>query len=283
MLQQGIFDLSRPISIATIPSICLVIDDQSLTMNPDTVLTVGNPALWIGFTVLVVGLLALDLGVFHRKSHVVGFREALGWSIFWIGLALLFNVGIWYWFGSRIGLEFLTGYLIEKALSVDNVFVFLVIFSYFSVPAAYQHKVLFFGILGALVMRAVFIVAGSALLSAFHWTIYVFGAALLVLGLKMLILKEGEAHPERNLLFHCLYVQHFRHSGTAGPVLSAGRDHFPPAVSEDRTCSGLVLCGVQNADRRRDEDTHCGIVGCRRDVDWWIGRGFALVPAPQRT
>ena len=115
----------------------------------DAVLTVGNPALWIGFTLLVLALLALDLGVFHRKTHVVSVREALGWSVFWIALALLFNLGVYYWFGSRVALEFLTGYLIEKALSVDNIFVFLVIFSYFSVPAAYQHRVLFFGILGA--------------------------------------------------------------------------------------------------------------------------------------
>lgn len=201
MFRQVIFNLSHLTSTATIPSTGLTTNDPSVMMTPDTFTTVGNPALWIGFSVLVLGLLALDLGVFHRKSHVVGFREALGWSVFWIGLALLFNVGIYFWFGSQVGLEFLTGYLIEKALSVDNVFVFLVIFSYFSVPAAYQHKVLFYGILGALAMRALFIVAGSALLSAFHWTIYVFGAALLVLGLKMLILKEGEVHPERNLLY----------------------------------------------------------------------------------
>ncbi len=174
-------------------------------MNPETALTVGNPALWIGFTVLVLGLLALDLGVFHRKTHVVGFREALGWSVFWIALALSFNVGVYYWFGSQIALEFLTGYLIEKALSVDNIFVFLVIFSYFAVPAAYQHKVLFYGILGALVMRAVFIVAGATLLAMFHWTIYVFGAALVLLGLKMLLQRDTEVHPERNPLFRLFH------------------------------------------------------------------------------
>jgi tellurite resistance protein TerC len=125
----------------------------------------------------------------------------LGWSIFWIALALLFNLGVYSWFGSRVALEFLTGYLIEKALSVDNIFVFLVIFSYFSVPPAYQHRVLFFGILGALLMRAGFILAGAALLAAFHWMIYVFGAALVLLGLKMLVQQGGEVHPERNPLF----------------------------------------------------------------------------------
>lgn len=167
----------------------------------DAVSTIGSPALWGGFTLLVLVLLALDLGVFHRKSHVVSIREALGWSIFWIALALLFNLGVYYWFGGRVALEFLTGYLVEKALSVDNIFVFLVIFSYFSVPAAYQHRVLFFGILGALVMRAVFILVGAALLAAFHWMIYVFGAALVMLGLKMLVQQDGEVHPERNPLF----------------------------------------------------------------------------------
>lgn len=164
-------------------------------------LTVGNPALWVGFTLLVLVLLALDLGVFHRKTHVVAFREALGWSVFWIALALLFNFGVYCWFGSRIALEFLTGYLVEKALSVDNIFVFLVIFSYFSVPAAYQHRVLFFGILGALLMRAVFILVGATLLAAFHWMIYVFGGALVLLGLKMLVQRGSEVHPERNPLF----------------------------------------------------------------------------------
>lgn len=167
----------------------------------DALMTVGSPALWIGFTLLVLALLALDLGVFHRKAHTVSFRQALGWSIFWIVLALLFNLGIYSWFGSRVALEFLTGYLVEKALSVDNIFVFLVIFSYFSVPAAYQHRVLFFGILGALVMRAVFILVGAALLAAFHWMIYVFGAALLLLGVKMLVHQDNEIHPERNPLF----------------------------------------------------------------------------------
>ena len=164
-------------------------------------LTVGSPALWIGFTVLVLALLALDLGVFHRKSHVVSVREALGWSVFWIALAFLFNLGVYHWCGSRVALEFLTGYLIEKALSVDNIFVFLVIFSYFSVPTAYQHRVLFFGILGALVMRAIFILAGAALLAAFHWMIYVFGAALVALGVKMLMQRGSDVHPERNPLF----------------------------------------------------------------------------------
>ena len=143
-------------------------------------------------------MLALDLGVFHRKAHVIHTREALGWSAFWIVLALLFNLGVGWWFGAERGLEFLTGYLIEKALSVDNIFVFLVIFSYFSVPATYQHRVLFWGILGAIVFRVIFILAGAVLLQAFHWVIYIFGGLLVVTGVKILRSREEHVHPERN-------------------------------------------------------------------------------------
>ena len=143
-------------------------------------------------------MLALDLGVFHRKSHTVGMKEALTWSGVWIALALLFNAGIWHWQGHVKGLEFLTGYVVELSLSVDNLFVFLLIFAYFKVPAQYQHKVLFWGIIGALVMRAVFIGAGIALLEKFHWIIYVFGAVLVVSGLKMAFEKDKEVHPEKN-------------------------------------------------------------------------------------
>jgi tellurite resistance protein TerC len=146
----------------------------------------------------VLVMLALDLGVLHRKAHAVSLREAIGWSVFWIALALAFNYGVYVFFGARPALEFLTGYLIEKALSVDNIFVFLVLFSYFSVPPAYQHRVLFFGILGALVMRAGFIFAGAALLEAFHWTIYLFGGILIVTGFKLLRHGDAEVHPERN-------------------------------------------------------------------------------------
>ena len=154
--------------------------------------------LWIGFSVFVLAMLALDLGVFHRKSHTVSMREALTWSGVWITLALLFNAGIWYWKGSTKGLEFLTGYVVELSLSVDNLFVFLLIFGYFKVPAQYQHKVLFWGILGALVMRAIFIGAGIALIQKFHWIIYVFGGILVISGLKMAFEKDKEVHPEKN-------------------------------------------------------------------------------------
>jgi tellurite resistance protein TerC len=162
--------------------------------------SIGTPSLWIGFTLCVLALLALDLGVFHRKAHAVSTREALVWSVVWIGLALLFNLGVHAWFGAERGLEFLTGYLIEKALAVDNIFVFVVLFSYFSVPATLQHKVLFWGILGALIMRAVFIVLGGALLQQFHWIMYLFGAFLVWTGVKLLRQEENEIHPERNPL-----------------------------------------------------------------------------------
>jgi len=154
--------------------------------------------IWIGFGLFVLAMLALDLGVFHRKSHTVGMKEALTWSGVWIALALLFNAGIWHWRGGDKALEFLTGYVVELSLSVDNLFVFLLIFAYFKVPAQYQHKVLFWGILGALVMRAVFIGAGIALIQKFHWIIYLFGAVLVISGLKMAFEKDKEVHPEKN-------------------------------------------------------------------------------------
>ncbi len=160
--------------------------------------SVGTPAAWIGFGVFVLAMLALDLGVFHRKAHEVSTREAAIWTSVWIGLALVFDAGIYYWLGSDRALEFLTGYVIEKALSVDNLFVFLVMLSYFAVPARLQHRVLFWGIFGALVLRGAFIFAGAALIHEFHWVIYVFGAFLVFTGVKLLVQREGEMEPEKN-------------------------------------------------------------------------------------
>ena len=156
--------------------------------------------LWVGFNIFVLAMLALDLGIFHRRAHIVGIKEALIWSAIWIILALLFNLGIYFWRGPETALEFLTGYLIEKSLSVDNLFVFLMIFSYFNVDSLYQHKVLFWGILGALITRAIFIASGITLIQNFHWVIYVFGAFLILTGIRMAIRKEKEIHPERNPL-----------------------------------------------------------------------------------
>jgi tellurite resistance protein TerC len=154
--------------------------------------------LWIAFNIFVVAMLALDLGVFHRKAHAVKIKEALVWSAFWVVLSLLFNLGVYFWRGPVTALEFLTGYLLEKSLSVDNIFVFLLIFTYFRVPALYQHKVLFWGILGALIMRAMFIATGVTLIQKFHWVIYIFGAFLVLTGIKMALQKGKEIHPERN-------------------------------------------------------------------------------------
>jgi TerC family integral membrane protein len=159
---------------------------------------VGTPLLWIGFTAFVLGMLALDLGVFHRKAHSVSQREAVIWTVVWVSLAVLFNIFIFRKFGSQLGLEFLTGYLIEYSLSIDNIFVFIIIFRYFSVPAESQHRALFWGILGALVMRALFIFLGAALIGSFHWIIYIFGAFLVYTGYKMLNGHDVEVHPDRN-------------------------------------------------------------------------------------
>jgi tellurite resistance protein TerC len=153
---------------------------------------------WVGFGLFIVAMLALDLGVFHRKSHEVGVREALLWSGLWVTLALLFNAGVWAWFGADRAIEFLTGYVIELSLSVDNLFVFLLIFAYFGVPARFQHKILFWGIVGALLMRLVFVGAGIALMERFHWVVYVFGGILMLSGIKMAVSKDREVHPERN-------------------------------------------------------------------------------------
>lgn len=159
-----------------------------------------NGFIWAGFLLFVLLMLALDLGVFHRKSHEVKIREALIWSGVWISLALIFNVGVYFLMGKEKAIEFLTGYVIEKSLSVDNLFVFIMVFSYFNVDTRYQHKVLFWGILGALIMRAIFIFAGVALIQQFHWIIYVFGAFLIFTGIKMLVQKEEKMEPEKNPL-----------------------------------------------------------------------------------
>ena len=158
----------------------------------------ADPLIWIGFSLVVLSVLALDLGVFHRKSHAVGFKEALSWTGVWVTLALLFGAGVWHWAGPQKGLEFFTGYLIEYSLSADNVFVFVLIFSYFAVPPPWQHKVLFWGVLGALVMRLIMIGVGVALIHRFGWILYVFGAFLLFTGLKMVFGRQEEIHPERN-------------------------------------------------------------------------------------
>lgn len=153
---------------------------------------------FILFNVFVVALLALDLLVFHRKKHEIAVKEALWWSAFWIAISLLFAGLVYLWHGQRSALEYLAGYLVEKSLSADNIFVFILIFSYFHTPKMYQHKVLFWGIIGALVMRAIFIFAGVALIAKFHWLLYVLGLFLIYLGFKIIFKRENEIHPEKN-------------------------------------------------------------------------------------
>jgi len=155
--------------------------------------------IWVLFNILIILLLALDLGVMQRRSHEIKVKEALLLSAFWITLALIFNLAIYFWLGPKAAIEYLTGYLIEKSLSVDNLFVFLMIFTYFRVPKKYQHKILFWGILGALIMRFIFIMAGVSLIHRFHWAIYILGGFLVLTGIKMAMQKgEPEIHPDKN-------------------------------------------------------------------------------------
>ncbi len=154
--------------------------------------------LWVGFNVFVLLMLLLDLGVFNRKAHEIKVKEAILWTIFWIVLSLLFNAGIYFYAGYQKAILFFTAYLVEKSLSMDNIFVFLMLFTYFKVHPIYQHKVLFWGVLGALIMRAVFIFAGIALIEKFDWILYIFGAFLIYTGYKMMKEKDKEIHPEKN-------------------------------------------------------------------------------------
>jgi len=158
----------------------------------------GSTALWVGFSVFIVCMLSLDLGLFNRKAHTIRYREAWIWSGVWVTLAMIFASLVFHFQGSQRGLEFLTGYLIELSLSVDNLFVFLLIFSYFKVPSKYQHRVLFWGVLGALFMRLTMIFIGAALLKRFEWILYVFGAFLVYTGIKMFTQKESDLQPEEN-------------------------------------------------------------------------------------
>ena len=210
---------------------------------------------WVygAFTLLVLGLLALDLGVFHRKAHAVAFREAAGWTVFWVALALLFNVGLYFYAqhtfaanprllaqpgfdpnaaATQVSLEYLTGLIVEKALAVDNIFVFVMVFGYFGIPAQYQHRVLFYGILGALLFRAIFIAMGSLLLQ-YHWVVVLFGALLIATAVKMALAGDTAVHPERNvairLLRRVLPITSDMH-GQRFFVRVAGRLHGTPLL-----------------------------------------------------
>jgi tellurite resistance protein TerC len=205
--------------------------------------TVGAPLSWAGFIAFVLAMLAIDLGVFHRKAHEVSLKEAGVWSAVWVALAVAFNVGVYMWFGPDRALEFATGYLIEKALAVDNIFVFVVVFATFAVPAIYQHRILFWGVLGALVMRAAFILLGGAFLQRFHWSIYVFGVILAITGVKLLLQRNQEMHPERNPLvkaFQKLFPVTHEDAGGKFTVLRDGRRRATPLL--------LALVAVEVSD-----------------------------------
>ena len=209
--------------------------------------------MWVGFNLFVLAMLALDLGVFHRKAHAVSLKEATVWSVVWISLAMLFNVGIYLFWDTLApssaysngdaALAFFTGYLIEKSLSVDNIFVFVLIFTYFSVPPQYQHRVLFWGILGALVMRAALILVGAALIKEFHWIIWIFGAFLIFTGVKMAFHKNEEVHPENNpliRLFRRIMPVTAEYQGSRFFVRQAGKLMATPLF--------LVLLMVESTD-----------------------------------
>jgi tellurite resistance protein TerC len=198
-----------------------------------TIQSVGSPAAWAGFIGLVLALLAVDLGFFHRKEHVIGLREATLWSAVWISLAALFNLVVFYGYGPERALEFTTGYLLEKALAVDNLFVFVVVFSTFAIPAVHQHRVLFWGVLGALVMRAGFIVAGGAFVQRFHVAIYVFGALLGISGIKLLFHRHAEVRPEQNPVvraFRRIFPVTNDHAGARFIVRRDGRRFATPLL-----------------------------------------------------
>ncbi len=220
----------------------------------------GTPWLWIAFNAFVLLLLALDLSVFHRRAHAISLGEAAAWSTVWVVLSLTFNLGILHWYGRTPALEFFTGYLIEKSLSVDNLFVFILVFRYFAVEPRYQHRLLFWGILGALLMRGAMIGAGVALIRHFEWVLYLFGAFLVYAGLKMLFHKDEEIHPERN------------------PVLNWARKHLPVTKSYEghrlfarqervwrATPLFLVLLVVETTDLAFALDSIPAVFGVTRD------------------
>ncbi len=222
--------------------------------------SIGNPFFWTAFLAVVFCLLAFDLGVFQRKAHAISVREALFWSTVWVSLSLLFGIGIYLHYGPHKGMEFFTGYLIEYALSVDNVFVFILIFSYFSVPARLHHRVLFWGILGALVMRAAFILAGAALIHAFHWVIYIFGAFLVFTGWKILQQRETEVEPEKNPM-----VRLFRRMVPMSADYQTGGFFVRQGGRVLATPLALVLVTVETTDLVFATDSIPAIFGVTKD------------------
>jgi tellurite resistance protein TerC len=221
----------------------------------------GTPLLWLGFNLFVLTAIALDLGVFHRKAHKVGIREAALWSVVWVTLAVAFGSGVWHWFGAQRGLEYFTGYVIEKALSVDNLFIFLVIFRGFRVNERVQHRLLEWGIIGALVMRGIMIATGAALVSRFSWILQFFGAFLIYSGLHMLVKRDKAVHYERNPVFrfantHLRVTKDYR--GDNFFVREGGKLFATPLI--------LVLLIVEITDVTLAVDSIPAIFGITRDA-----------------
>jgi tellurite resistance protein TerC len=221
----------------------------------------GTPLLWLGFNLFVLTAIALDLGVFHRKAHKVGIREAALWSVVWVTLAVAFGSGVWHWFGAQRGLEYFTGYVIEKALSVDNLFIFLVIFRGFRVDERVQHRLLEWGIIGALVMRGIMIATGAALVSRFSWILQFFGAFLIYSGLHMLVKRDKAVHYERNPVFrfantHLRVTKDYR--GDNFFVREGGKLFATPLI--------LVLLIVEITDVTLAVDSIPAIFGITRDA-----------------
>ena len=206
--------------------------------------SIESPHLWVIFGVIVVGMLALDLGILSRKPHEIKFREAAIWSAIWISLAMMFNAWIYFEFGSQKALEFTTGYLLEEALSVDNIFVFIILLSSFAVPKIYQHRVLFWGVIGAIVMRAIFIGAGAALVSRFHWIMYVFGGILIITGIKLMTQGDDhDPHPERNPIYKLarrMIPAVPEYHGKAFTIVKDGKRYATPLL--------LVLIAIEATD-----------------------------------
>jgi tellurite resistance protein TerC len=221
----------------------------------------GEPLAWAVFGVVIAVMLALDLGVFHRRAHVIRAREAAVWSFVWIALSLLFNLAVYLRSGSDRGLEFFQAYIIEKALSVDNLFVFLAAFTFFAVPENLQHRVLFWGILGALITRGVFIAVGAALLAAFHWVTYIFGVFLVLTALRLLFGGDEQVHPEKNPVL-ALFRRFVRttpdYAGTHFFVRQGGKLFATPLLT--------VLVVIEATDVVFAVDSIPAVFGVTRDV-----------------
>jgi tellurite resistance protein TerC len=216
--------------------------------------------IWVGFNIFVIAMLAVDLKVFNRQAHEISIKEALIWTAAWIVQALIFNLIIYFWHGSGPAIEFLTGYLIEKSLSMDNLFVFLMIFSYFAVAPRFQHGVLYWGILGALIMRAIFIAAGITLIARFHWIIYIFGAFLIYTGIKLAFNDEEKIEPEKNpvlRLFRRFVPITDHYEGTKFFVRRAGRFMATPLF--------VVLLVIETTDVMFALDSIPAILAITRD------------------